>query len=124
MDIITLIETIETRINSYWNFYIIVIFANAGWVFSNFGSIRIETALLLIAGLVLFFISNLSFQKAALVHLSSAREELKTLKGSHGYTRLFEKYSEEMIPFRYTGSFVLHIVIDALLITMILLAVK
>ncbi|MGI0117680.1 hypothetical protein [Zooshikella sp. RANM57] len=124
MDIIALIETIESRINSYWNFYTVVIFANAGWVFSQYGQLSTMTAVLLSFGLVLFFIANLSSQKSALECLSAAREELKTLLNVCNYQQLFKHYSTESILYRYSGTFVLHITVDILLIVIVFMATK
>ncbi|RDH43527.1 hypothetical protein [Zooshikella ganghwensis] len=124
MDIITLIETIESRINSYWNFYTVVIFANAGWVFSQYGKLSVITAILLSFGLVLFFVANLSSQKSALECLSVAREELKVLQEKCRYQLLLKHYSTETILYRYSGTFVLHITVDILLIVVVFMATE
>lgn len=124
MEIIDLIETLEARINNYWNFYTVVVFANAGWVFNSFGNLPFTTALLLSVGLTLFFISNLSFQRVALDNLAAARNELAAKKDSVEHILLLERYSTEQIPYRRIGTYVLHISVDSILIVIIFLGVK
>jgi hypothetical protein len=124
MEIIGLIETLESRINSYWNFYTVVVFANAGWVFSSFGSLSFKIALLLSVGLMLFFISNLSFQRVALDNLAAARNELVAKKELFEHKLLFERYSTEKIPYRRQGTYILHITVDVILIITIFLGVE
>jgi len=105
MEIIGLIETLESRINS-------------------FGSLPFSTALLLSLGLTLFFISNLSFQRVALDNLAAARTELIARKDSVEHILLLERYSTEQIPYRRMGTYVLHISVDSILIAIIFLGVK
>ncbi|MBU2712211.1 hypothetical protein, partial [Zooshikella harenae] len=82
------------------------------------------TAVLLSFGLVLFFIANLSSQKSALDCLSVAREELKAMLNVCHYQQLFKCYSTESILYRYSGTFVLHIAVDILLIVIVFMATK
>jgi len=124
MDFIDLIEKLETRINSYWNFYIVIVLANAGWVFNNENSISIEIAIGLSVGLILFFISNLRFQQLAIETLSVVREELNKLKENKTYPNIYRKYSEEAIRYRYSGTILLHIIFDIVLIVFIFMNVK
>jgi hypothetical protein len=39
-DLLDLVEKIETRINSYWNFYTVVLIAIGGWIVSNNNTIN------------------------------------------------------------------------------------
>lgn len=121
MEIINLIETLESRINSYWNIYIVVIFANAGWLFSIDGELSKEVAGLLIGGLILFFISNLSFHYCALNALTVARKELGKIKDESETNNLIAFYCVENIPYRVSGTYALHLSVDAVLITLIVL---
>ncbi|MEL7311893.1 MAG: hypothetical protein AAFN07_10305 [Pseudomonadota bacterium] len=113
MELLEYVETLESRINSYWNFYIVVVFANAGWIFNGYGSIPVFAATTLSIGLTLFFLSNLSFQIVALNNLSAAREEITNRIGGAKYRLLFGRNAIERIPYRKVGTCALHLTIGA-----------
>ncbi|REL30337.1 hypothetical protein [Thalassotalea euphylliae] len=61
-EIIDVIEKLETRLNSYWNFYSIAIIAISGWLLSlnKPSEFPIESAVILSIGFLLFIIMNAS----------------------------------------------------------------
>ncbi|MCW8877988.1 MAG: hypothetical protein OQK51_13130 [Kangiellaceae bacterium] len=60
-ELIEIIEKLETRNNSYWNFYTVVIVAVCGWVLAQKGqALSANIVLALMIGNGLFYFMNLS----------------------------------------------------------------
>src|SRR6266404_6248652 len=67
-DLLDLLDKLESRVNTYWNFYSVAVFATAGWLVSKDKSFPPASASAIAAGLVAFFAANLS-----IIHHAEAR---------------------------------------------------
>ena len=57
-DLLDFVEKIESRINSYWNFYMIALFATGAWIFNLGKKIDFLQSIAISVALILFFSAN------------------------------------------------------------------
>ena len=124
-DLLDLLEKLESRVNTYWNFYSVAVFAVAGWLItSKGGDLKPPQTLPICIGLLAFFIANLSVIHyaearilAASIEIRSRQSEIDTMSSS-----LFKDHLRTLaIPARGTFSKCLHGIIDVSLMALILL---
>lgn len=82
-EILNFIEKLETRNNSYWNFYTVVIVAICGWVISQLGNtISPQIMYALMLGNAIFYFMNLSVIYGTTSRIEAFEDELMILAES------------------------------------------
>lgn len=111
---IDIIETLETRINTYWNFYFIVVLAVIGWLMSSRTPFTESQGIALTVAISLFLIANLSVIRAATKRVMAFESELKVASTKQEFhsSALKEELSHASIGNRLFASYLLHGVID------------
>ena len=112
--LINVIETLETRINSYWNFYMLVVLATIGWLISSKTPFTGNERIALIIAIALFLIANLLVLRAATKRVVAFEDELKLASQKYEFnsTILKKELSHASMGNRLILSYVLHAVID------------
>ena len=75
-NIIEIIESIEKRINAYWNFYIIVVLATVGWLMSSKAPFTTNQGISLTIAICLFFTASFFIMRAATKRAVAFEDEL------------------------------------------------
>jgi hypothetical protein len=121
-DLLDLVEKIETRINSYWNFYTVVLIAIGGWIVSNNNTINPLRAIGISAALGAFFWANYKFIKVNENRLIAVESEIKSVaKVSEIKSEKFRDFLlDSSIPNRQKLSGRLHFSIDIIVIFLVL----
>jgi hypothetical protein len=114
-DLLDLLEKLESRVNIYWNFYSVAVFATAGWLVSKDKTFSPAAACGIAAGLVAFFVANLSVIHHAEARILAVESEIQQRDWSSVVTskRFLHHLETISIPRRSLFSKMLHIVIDA-----------
>lgn len=122
-ELFTLREGVESRINQYWTFWSVTIFAVCGWLFTDSAKHVEEIASIFIAiGLIIFFLANLSVLTTAtkfslLVHDEICQQVNKSeLSDSFKY-----QMPHSRVKNRVELTIIMHCIIDLALITVLLL---
>lgn len=105
-ELIDVIEKLESRNNSYWNFYTVVVVAICGWVFSQQGNPLNPTIVwALIVGNSLFYFMNLSVIYGTTKRLVAFEDELnlratdEEIKSSQLIKNLSNPFLVKRLPF-------------------------
>ncbi|MCV2402877.1 hypothetical protein OFY17_08295 [Marinomonas sp. C2222] len=113
-------EKVETRVNQYWTYWSVSIFAVCGWIFTGTAqdSLNKETAPLIATGLLVFFISNLVVLKNATEFVMSVESEiaLRSTESefkSEQFKRILLKRDTKL---RLLLTIFLHLVVDLVLL--------
>jgi hypothetical protein len=120
-DLLDLVEKIETRINSYWNFYTVVLIAIGGWIVSG-NTIDSLRSIGISIALGAFFLANYTFIRTNENRLIAVESEIKSVAEiSEIKSGKFGKFLfNPSVPNRQTLSFILHICIDIIAILLVL----
>ena len=118
-DLIDIIEKLETRLNSYWNFYTLVIIATAGWLFTSTHHFTTIEKAAITAGLSTFFLANLSIIQAITKRITAFEDELNKTEEKLNSKKLEKELSTNIISNRQTLSLALHLILDLILIILI-----
>ncbi len=112
--IIDIIESLESRINSYWNFYIVVVVATIGWLMSAKVPFTIDQGVALTIAIGLFFIANFLVMRSATKCVIAFEDELNTASQKYEFDSvvLKEELSHTSMPSRLLLSYLLHGSID------------
>lgn len=117
-DVIDVTEKLETRLNSYWNFYTVVILASTGWLFAGDHVFNIKEKIIISLGLVLFFTANLFIILCMTKRIAAFEDELNAASYNEDiYSQLL--INELRINHLYTRfylSIVLHVFLDIFII--------
>ena len=73
------IEKVESRINAYWNFYMLVVLAVMGWLFTVDTLDNSFVKSILTIALLLYFVSNFGVIRAATIRVMALECELNQL---------------------------------------------
>jgi hypothetical protein len=76
-DLLDLLDKLESRVNTYWNFYSVAVFATAGWLIAKDKSFSPTAASAIAAGLVAFFAANLSVIHHAETRILAIESEIQ-----------------------------------------------
>ncbi|MCW8330949.1 hypothetical protein MD588_19325 [Photobacterium sp. SDRW27] len=112
-------EKIESRVNQYWTYWSVSIFAVCGWMFTD-ATAKPDgpTSILIAIGLMAFFTANLSVLKTATELAMSVKEEI-ALKASDA-NFLSETFTTVLmksdIKFRVQLTIALHLAVDLVLL--------
>ena len=121
-DIINISEKLEGRLNSYWNFYTLVVVATAGWLFSGDHKFTLMEKSATCVGLGVFFLANLSMIVYLTKRIVAFESELNKVAGIAELksTLLKQELSAQNIPHRNLLSILLHLALDSILIYVII----
>lgn len=121
-DLFDLREKLEARVNVYWTYWYIAIFAICGW-FINYGfpSSRWQVASI-VTGTFVFFLCNLFVILSTTRMAIGVRDEIKIKsKGKIFESKKLINALKEEFQWRLNITIILHVVVDILVITLILL---
>jgi hypothetical protein len=112
------IERLESRLNSYWNFYTLVVLATVGWLMSAANPFSANQSVAVTVALGLFFLANLSVIRGATRRILALEDELRLLSAGLAFRspRLRQNFGAESIPGRMPLSYALHLAVDAAVI--------
>ena len=112
--VIEIMEKLETRINTYWNFYIIVVLATIGWLMSSKTPFTINQGISLTVALGMYFIANYFVICAASKRVIAFEDELKLISQNTQINSsiLKTELSKTSMRYRVFAINVLHAVID------------
>ncbi|MCX7098901.1 MAG: hypothetical protein NTV43_13445 [Methylococcales bacterium] len=117
-DLFDLHEKLETRINAYWTYWSIAVFAVGGWLFSGkLGLLPLEAKGVSL-GTMVFFSCNLAVLWQATKLVLGIRDEirLKSKEKLFASTYLQNALSEDGLKFRLQITLALHVIIDGVVI--------
>ncbi len=118
--IIDTIEKLETRVNSYWNFYTVVVLAVVGWVITE--GLDYRQSITVFISNFIFFLMNLVLIFVTTKQILAFEEDLKLMivneLAEESFIRKF--FSKRRFWKRLEFSFVLHISVDIALFYMVL----
>lgn len=117
-EVIEIIENLEVRVNSYWNFYVVVVLATIGWLMSSRIPFTMNQGIALIISVSLFFLANFSVLKSSTKRIIAFESELNTIANGFKFksTMLRKELSKPAIRYRLASSYLLHIIIDVAVI--------
>ena len=120
-DLLDIVEKMEGRINSYWNFYTIALFAIASWIFGSMTFNAWQAAIISMA-LALFFASNLMFISINENRLAAVESEIRSVAAiSQIESERFRKFlTSNLMPHRQKTSAILHLFVDVAVILFVL----
>ena len=113
-ELMELIEKAESRVNSYWNFYIIVVVATVGWLMSSRTPFTLPQTVALSIALSGFFTANFGVIRAATRRILALEDELTKTSRKLVFSSdaLRSNLSKASVPGRLGWSYGLHLVID------------
>jgi hypothetical protein len=114
-DLLDLLDKLESRVNTYWNFYSVAVFATVGWLVSKDECFSRTAASAIAAGLVAFFAANLSVIHHAEARILAIESEIQQKDWSSIIVSglFLHRLKTISIPKRSLFSKLFHIVIDA-----------
>lgn len=121
-DLLDLLEKLEARVNSYWNFYSIVVFAAAGWLVTKETALTPQAVIAIGIGMSAFFIVNLSVIHYAERRIAAVEDEVRLLTetGAAVSSPLFRRHLGRLsIPHRSKYTFLFHLMIDFSLLALL-----
>jgi hypothetical protein len=120
-DLLDLVEKVESRINSYWNFYTIVLLGIGAWIFDPNKKIDSLQSIAMITALSVFFIANLTFITINESRLSAIESEIKSVsKISQIESEKFRNFLlNSSIPNRQQLSKIFHLFVDFVVIILV-----
>lgn len=121
-ELISVIEKLETRNNSYWNFYTVVIVAVCGWVISQkMEQLDHQTALILMIGNGFFYFMNLSIIHATTSRIVAFERELihRATQSTEITLSLQQHLSKPFLLYRVGFTVGTHLIMDAAVLSFI-----
>lgn len=117
-ELLDLHEKIESRINAYWTYWSVAIFAIAGWLFSGKQSLSREQAIGISIAVMVFFFANLGVLWPATRLATGIRDEIR-LKAKEVHflsSKLTAAFAEDTLAFRLQLTFFLHLAVDCVVL--------
>jgi len=113
-------EKLETRINAYWTYWSVAIFAVGGWIFAENGNVGSHKTLLIV-GVIVFFLSNLGVLWPATKLITGLQDEIRIKsKGSNiDSDKLKGILRSSSSKVRLEITLFLHIAVDVLVVILI-----
>jgi len=120
-DLLEVIDKLETRINTFWNFFTVIVIANVGWLFASEINFNPTQKWALTLGLSVFFLANLLVLSAAVKRMVAFEHELNAVSKITIFETecLKNELSNDIMPGRLLSTFVLHLVVDIAVICLI-----
>ncbi len=111
-------ERLESRLNSYWNFYTLVVLAAVGWLMSAAKPFSLNQSIAVTVALGLFFLANLSVIRAATRRLLAFEQEMQAIAPTLELRSpaLRRDLTGRAMPGRMLLSYGLHMAVDAAVI--------
>lgn len=113
-NILDVLESTESRINSYWNFYVVVVVATIGWLMSSQTPFTSEQGVVLTVSICLFFAANFAVLRAATKRAVAYEAELKCVAAQREFQSdiLLHELASGALKYRLPFSYLLHAMID------------
>ena len=101
-----IIEKLESRINTYWNFYTVAVIAVIGWLISSKTQFTETQVIYLTIAMSMFFAANFSIMRAATKRVISFEMELNILSKESEFlsNALKEELSNNSMPASKAGT--------------------
>ena len=117
-NVLNITDKLESRINSYWNFYTIVVLAVIGWLMSSKAPFSTSQGIALTIALLMFFAANFFLMRLATLRLLAFECELSALSSNLEFAsdELKRNLLRNSMPYRLPASYILHFVVDAAVI--------
>lgn len=117
-ELLDLHEKIESRINAYWTYWSVAIFAIAGWLFSGKQALSQEQAIGISIAVTVFFFANLGVLWPATRMATGIRDEirLKAKEANFLSTKLTTAFAEDALAFRLQLTLFLHLAVDCVVL--------
>lgn len=112
-------EKIEARVNQYWTYWSISIFAVCGWIFAESSKGLDPFSYILISlAMLVFFIANISVLKTSTELAMSITDEiaLKVAADKFHSQKLNETLLKEDMKYRVNLTIIMHLVIDLVIL--------
>jgi len=121
-DLLDLLEKLEDRINKYWNFYSVAVFAVGAWIFSSQSAFGHLKAYLTAGALALFFLGNFMFITVTERRILAVEAEIRDVSSQHSFASVALPHllARPIMRYRRQGSFVLHVIIDIAVVVLVL----
>jgi Na+/glutamate symporter len=112
--VIEIIGGLESRINSYWNFYVVVVLAIIGWLMSSRVPFTSSQGIVLTIAVGLFFTANFLILRASTKRVVAFEDELNCLSANHDFQsiELKKELSRPTLRRRLSASYLLHAIVD------------
>ncbi|HGS5202321.1 TPA: hypothetical protein ACMDUI_004708, partial [Vibrio parahaemolyticus] len=116
-------ESVESRVNQYWTFWSVAVFAVCGWLFSGEQpKFSPEEAWLIVLGLAVFFAANLSVIYSATKVSILLHDEMCRQATSEDLSDSFKsRFRDGKVKFRLEFTVVMHVIVDVALFAIILI---
>ena len=111
-------EKLESRINAYWTYWSVAIFAIGGWLFSGKQSLSQQQSLAIAIGVSAFFLANLGVLWPATRLVIGIRDEIRLRANECDFLslKLSQAFTKNSLAFRLELTLILHIVVDLVLL--------
>lgn len=111
-------EKIESRINAYWTYWSVAIFAIAGWLFADKDTLPLEHAIGISLAVMTFFFANLGVLLPATRLAMGIRDEIRlTTKDINFLSRnLTTEFARNTFSFRLQLTCFLHLAVDSVVL--------
>lgn len=125
-DLIEVIDKLDSRVASYWNFYTVIVVALIGWLISSEITFSSSQVLLVTIVCLVFFLTNFYAMRAATKRVIAVESELNALakKTEFESTLLKKELSHSSKTSQLISSWVLHISVDIIVLIAIWTRVK
>ena len=121
-DLFDLLEKLETRVNAYWNFYSVGVFAIAGWLVVKDKALARWAVLFIGLGMSAAFLGNLAVIRAVEKRIAAVEAEIRETAASSNKMRstefreLPEKWPNTA---RTSWSIAMHVTIDLCMLALL-----
>ncbi|MCW2484321.1 hypothetical protein J5069_00265 [Candidatus Symbiopectobacterium sp. NZEC127] len=117
-ELLDLHERLESRINAYWTYWSVAIFAIAGWLFSGKQTLILDQKIGIALGAAVFFFANLGVLLPCTRLAASVRDEIRLQAQNIPFTskKLSLAFAEDGFKFRYTLTLLLHVAVDIIVL--------
>ncbi len=121
-ELFSLRETIESRVNQYWTFWSVSIFAVTGWLFTDSsGYLDKLNSIFVVLGLIVFFAANLSVLLNSTTLSINVHDEICEKAQSSDLSDSFKyQVSKGRLKYRLELTFLMHIAIDLIIVVAVL----
>ncbi|HMS65910.1 MAG TPA: hypothetical protein PKD83_11740 [Ignavibacteria bacterium] len=111
-------EKLESRINAYWTYWSLAVFAITGWLFSSKYSFTLLQSTLISLGAAIFFICNLAVLWQSTKLVTAIRDEIRLMSKEKQFksSMLMDFLIKDDLRFRLQITLVLHLAIDIFII--------
>lgn len=117
-ELLDLHEKLESRINAYWTYWSVAIFAIAGWLFSGKQTLIVDQRIGIALGAAIFFFANLGVLLPCTRLAVSVRDEIRLQAQDIPFSskKLSLSFAEDSFKFRYALTLFLHLAVDIIVI--------